>query len=51
LNNSGFSDIGKCPIPGMIVAFDPFILFAVALVLSGVHEQSYSPDNKYTGHF
>ena len=29
----------------------PLILLDVAKVLSGVQEQSYSPDNKYTGHF
>ena len=34
-----------------MVALDPLILLAVARVLSGVQEQSYSPDSKYTGHF
>ena len=34
-----------------MVALDPLILLAVARVRSGVQEQSYSPDRRYTGHF
>lgn len=44
LNRAGFSLIGKCPILAITVAFDPLIRAAVASILSGVHEQSYSPD-------
>ena len=45
-NRSGFSDIGKWPIPSIIIALDPLIRDAVASVRSGVQELSYSPDSR-----
>ena len=35
--------------PVITVAFEPFIRLVVSNVSSGVHEQSYSPDMRYTG--
>ena len=42
-NNSGFSDIGKCPMPSITVAFEPLIRAAVASIRSGVHENHTRP--------
>ena len=45
-NSAGFSDMGKCPMPSITVAFDPLMRDAVASVRSGVQEESYSPESR-----
>ena len=36
--------------PGITVARAPLMRDAVAAVRSGVHDESYSPESRYTGH-